>query len=204
MGTRGITAVYKDGEFKISQYGQWDHYPDGQGVTILNFISSEENRKRLLDNLSLVYTPTKEVVRQWYIDAGDKPDNESGWIDYEVGNLFSKSHPSMSRDMGGKILQYIADSTDPVPINIDTGFFADSLFCEWAYIIDFDSNKFEVYRGFQKEPLTPEDRFYSAELHAKGNSGDQYYPVKIAASFDLNNLPDKQVFYETFYPPEKE
>lgn len=37
MGTRGLTAVMVDGEYKVAQYGQWDHYPDGQGKTALAF-----------------------------------------------------------------------------------------------------------------------------------------------------------------------
>ena len=31
-------------------------------------------------------------------------------------------------------------------------FLADSLFCEWAYIVNLDSEKLEVYRGFNKDP----------------------------------------------------
>ena len=27
MGTRNLTAVYLDGEYKIAQYGQWDGLP---------------------------------------------------------------------------------------------------------------------------------------------------------------------------------
>ena len=38
MGTRGLTQVILDGEYKISQYGQWDHYPSGAGVEVLDFL----------------------------------------------------------------------------------------------------------------------------------------------------------------------
>lgn len=31
MGTRNLTAVYLDGEYKIAQYGQWDGYPKDKG-----------------------------------------------------------------------------------------------------------------------------------------------------------------------------
>lgn len=38
MGTRGLTQVILDGEYKISQYGQWDHYPSVAGVKVLDFL----------------------------------------------------------------------------------------------------------------------------------------------------------------------
>lgn len=37
MGTRGLTMVICDGETKVAQYGQWDHYPEGNGITCLEF-----------------------------------------------------------------------------------------------------------------------------------------------------------------------
>ena len=27
MGTRNLTVVYLDGQYKVAQYGQWDGYP---------------------------------------------------------------------------------------------------------------------------------------------------------------------------------
>ena len=38
MGTRNLTAVYLDGQYKVAQYGQWDGYPEGQGITALTFL----------------------------------------------------------------------------------------------------------------------------------------------------------------------
>ena len=45
MGTRNVTMVIHKGETKVAQYGQWDGTPDGQGVTILGFLSEEGNIK---------------------------------------------------------------------------------------------------------------------------------------------------------------
>jgi len=28
MGTRNLTCVMKDGQYKVAQYGQWDGYPE--------------------------------------------------------------------------------------------------------------------------------------------------------------------------------
>ena len=42
MGTRNLTMVIQDHETKISQYGQWDGYPEGQSLTILSFLQEKE------------------------------------------------------------------------------------------------------------------------------------------------------------------
>lgn len=34
MGTRHLICVYYKRRFAIAQYGQWDGYPGGQGLTI--------------------------------------------------------------------------------------------------------------------------------------------------------------------------
>ena len=41
MGTRNLTVVYVDGEYRVAQYGQWDGYPSGQGMTCLKFLTEE-------------------------------------------------------------------------------------------------------------------------------------------------------------------
>lgn len=75
------------------------------------------------------------------------------------------------------------------------------MFCEYAYVIDFDKNTFEVYEGFNTTPLAETDRFYSKELYEYANT--QYYPVKLKASFDLSNLPDTDEFLSVCEPKEE-
>jgi len=64
-------------------------------------------------------------------------------------------------------------------------FFTNCLDCEWAYVIDFDLNTFEIYKGWNKEPLTPSDRFYNKEETTDGG----YYPIKLFMKYDLDDLP---------------
>lgn len=204
MGTRGLTIVHHEGKYKLSQYGQWDHYPGGQGLTILDFLRDKLRGSFVTQKLPLLYEPDEATIKQWYADAGAAPDSQ--WVSMDIADKFKAAHPTMDRDMGGKILEYIQNADGPVPVRIDVDFAADSLFCEFAYVVDFDSNKFEVFKGFNTEqPLTEADRFYHLPLReAAKSSGEQYYPVRLLASFDIDNLPTKEEFLVICAPPEPE
>ena len=48
MGTRNLTIVRnKEGIIRVAQYGQWDGYPEGQGMTALSFIKNKDNLAQL-------------------------------------------------------------------------------------------------------------------------------------------------------------
>ena len=47
MGTRHLILVYYKGQYHIAQYGQWDGYPGGQGVTVLHFVSDPAKLAKL-------------------------------------------------------------------------------------------------------------------------------------------------------------
>ena len=51
MGTRNLTIVYVDGEYKVAQYGQWDGYPEGQGATCLDFLRNKMDEKIFREEL---------------------------------------------------------------------------------------------------------------------------------------------------------
>lgn len=189
MGTRHLTAVFQDGEYKVAQYGQWDGYLEGQGVSILSFLKKGFDKESFAKNLANSEVLTDEQLQDAWTECGADPN--SNLVNMEVSARFKEKYPSLSRDTGSDILEYIQEK--PVPLSLDLEFAGDSLFCEWAYVIDLDKNTFEVFQGFNEEPLEETERF--AFLKSQESlSGSEYYPVKHLHTFDLNSLPSVDEF----------
>lgn len=180
MGTRNLTMVYMDNEYKIAQYGQFDGYPEGAGCLILNF----------LRGVKLDYF--KEKVKNIQEFTKEELARIDTYIKMNVMPEWKSMYPTLDRDLGCKILSEITFNGQK-RIEKDLKFAADSLYCEWAYVIDLDKNTFEVYKGFNKEKLTEEDRFYFLM-----KEDAEYYPVKLVKTYDLNNLPSEEEFLKDF------
>lgn len=169
MGTRHLISVKIDGEPKIAQYGQWDGYPSGQGMTVLNFLR-RYNRAKFENRLihTRFTTPKDEADIDSFLELIDSKD---GWMNQE--ERFNKEYPYFSRDIGGKILQMVHDSEGEVLLRNNMDFLTDGVFCEWAYIIDLDSNQLEVYSDggtkIKSYNLTelPTDEQFLADLKPK-------------------------------------
>jgi hypothetical protein len=81
----------------------------------------------------------------------------------------------------------------------EIAFLSDSLFCEWAYIINFDDKLLEVYRGFNANQMA-RGRFAYRIKHQYS----EYYGVKLVEAWSFDLLPtDKEfirilgAYYET-------
>lgn len=190
-----------NGEYKVAQYGQWDGYPSGQGLSILNFLQSDQ-LVAFKENLPKCSWISEDDIAKYWSEFGVNI-RENGSVSYEIYNKFSAKHPQLSRDTGADVLKIIASAPDGVKLRNDYGFSRDSLFCEWAYVIDFDKNTFEVYQGFNDKPLDKSERFYS-EVLTQYSSNNTYYPVKLLTSFDLSNLPSEDEFLKVCESPEDE
>ena len=53
MGTRHLILVWYKGKWQIAQYGQWDGYPEGQGSTVLKFLTNRDKEEELAKRLDL-------------------------------------------------------------------------------------------------------------------------------------------------------
>lgn len=182
MGTRNLTLVLLNGEYKVAQYGQWDGYPSGQGMAVLTFLRSMEIDK-MRTALDHVKFPTDEEAKEIAAKV-DKDGNIDGvdWLTI---------YPQFSRDVCAKILPLVYDNKEEILLLKNSiNFAADSLFCEWAYLVNLDNETLEVYKGFNKSPLTEFDRFLFLEDKAE----DGYHPIKIVKAYPLSALPTDEDF----------
>lgn len=191
MGTRHLTIVKFGGEYKIAQYGQWDGYPEGQGVTTLEFL-----RKIVEKNMVDQFADKVQACR-WVT----KSELETIEIHCRELKRWQDVYPEFSRDTGADILQMVMDSENGLVLQNSIDFAADSLFCEWAWLIDLDTGTFEAYAGFnQAKPLTENDRFYFLVDKEEGG----YHCIVKVAEWSIDNLPSNEDFLNTFKDDEGE
>ena len=145
MGTRHHQKVInKRGELKVSQYGQWDGYPDGQGVEILDYLKQGnlDKYQEELDKLHLITDEESKIV-----DADPK---------------WQENYPYMGRDCGSKIHQMIEDGEVKFVQFIDDE--EAKRWCQGFYTIDFQQNKFiaefnGVIREYSLSDLPTDEQF---------------------------------------------
>ena len=190
MGTRNLTCVWLDGEPKVAQYCQWDGYPSGQGADALKFLKSNKfHRETFAKQVRRLTNPSDDAFNELWKRVGVTGE----WANLEQSNKFKETWPHLQRDFGAQILEYIQDlehsdvgGDDPkLWHRPEVAFAADSLFCEWAYVIDLDIGTFEVYRGFNKKKLLKRDRFQKWT-----EAGSEYHPVRLVAFWRLEELRD--------------
>ncbi len=186
MGTRHLISIYLDGEAKLAQYGQWDGYPSGQGFQCVAFLQAVDLDvfKTQVRNSRML---TEQEVRERWTEAGANPESEM--VGLEIAEQFNRANPQLSRDSGAGTLTYIMEAEKPELAGDSTPFAGDSLFCEWAYVIDLDEMTFEVYEGFQKK-AHEQGRFWDLP-YTPSEDGEprEYWPMKLVASWAIQEIP---------------
>jgi len=192
MGTRNLTVVVRDNKIKIAQYGQWDGYPGVSGLGCLGILRTDLDN--LINGLSNCIEMDEDIYQRMIQHAEDEvgegnntPANlkERGMISWIVSEKLNDLYPEQHRNTGFRILKIVADSKVPIYLQSQFEFAADTLFCEWAYVIDLDNGKFETHTG--------------------GGGGEQGIfarlggdTVSMVTSFDLDNLPSDEEYLQAF------
>ena len=67
-------------------------------------------------------------------------------------------------------------------------FLLDSLFCEYAYLINLDTLKLEVYRGFNQDPKAAGRYAAKQEKAEPGCRPPEYFGVVLVIEFPLSKV----------------
>lgn len=177
MGTRGITGFVIDEVEKIG-YQQYDSYPDGVGLNVLNFLRTAD--------LDVV----RQQARYLQVVNQDEPPTEE-----QIIRLAPYANTAVSTGSPTEWYVLLRETQgDPAAI-LNAGFVedhslfpADSLFCEWGYIIDLDNDVLEVYKGFQTEDHA------DGRFHDLDTKDEKYRPIRLVASWPLDALPEAEEF----------
>lgn len=183
MGTRHLTCVVLDKKIRVAQYGQWNGYYEGQGETVVKFIE-----KRLLSPFGLSKFKKRIDKCAWITEADRKArwieagaDADSDLVTMQVSQKHSELYPESSRDTGADVLDLIYKSTEGLKLTDSSDFAADSLFCEFAYVLDLDNETLEVYRGFNTKPVPKSNRF--SKIKFPEDRDTEYYHVRLVKKF---------------------
>lgn len=176
MGTRGAIGFRLDGEDKIT-YNHFDSYPGGLGSTILTEICGKKD-----------WNKVKENVRRIVLVTNDTPPTDAEiaanakWADLGVSEQSFEDWYCLLREAQGTLEPYM---TGELPLMFDsTSFVLDSLFCEYAYIINLDDGVLEFYKGFNSDPNAP-GRYASLQRERKG----EYFGVALVETVPLSDFP---------------
>jgi hypothetical protein len=171
MGTRGACGFIVDGVEKIT-YNHFDSYPSALGNNVLKFLSGRnlEELKKAVRKIQMIdpnSIPTQEQIQacKKYTDLNVSERPEPDWY-------------CLVREAQGDLKAYVED----LSMMIDNkNFLKDSLFCEWAYIINLDVGKLEVYKGFNKDPN-------AAGRYAMSFKVGEYRGVVLIKEYDLSSV----------------
>ena len=176
MGTRGCYGFYKNGVTKAT-YNHFDSYIGGLGKDILDFVANTSIpiMNKIFDKI--------ELVRENDIPTIEQIENCQEYTDLSVGSQNIIDFYCLLRKAQGNLnayktdLKYMIDSKE---------FLGNSLFCEYAYIINLDKNVLEFYKGFNK---VPQNNRYSKFADEK----EEYKECKLLAEYPLTEIYEGKI-----------
>jgi hypothetical protein len=185
MGTRGAIGFRINGKDKVT-YNHFDSYPTGIGVQVVEFLKNTGDAElmAMAKKIKMVKEDGKPTPKQ--IDTCIK----AGMVDLSVSERSTADWYCLLRNAQGDLaaygkLGYMTDSKK---------FLLDSLFCEFAYIINLDTMELEFYKGFNR--TAGAGRYGSKRDKEDGKLSD-YYGVALFRSVpfleirEMDETPEK-------------
>lgn len=160
MSTRGLIGFRQDGRFQAT-YNHCDSYPSWLGKKVVEFVKerllSPEGLAAFRKNLAAVIwvdsdgKPSAKDVRYYMKSAKERDESWKALNTLGSARMKTEWYALLRDWQGIQTLEGIADGQlRHLPESVS--FIQDSLFCEYAYLLDLDRNVLEFWEGFQRSP----------------------------------------------------
>lgn len=164
MGTRGAYGFIVDGKEKVS-YNHMDSYPSHLCRGLLKELST-------LSDLNILTENVRNIIM---VEQGDTPnisDKELSLLSEFTNNYVGSGNTwyNILRESQGTIEPYCRQETPLLYMTESKDFLYSSLFCEYAYIINLDTNMVEFYRGGNTHTDAPGRYACPPSLKANNNA----------------------------------
>lgn len=169
MGTRGVTGFIVDGVAKIN-YQQYDSYPEGVGAQVAEFMMEYPSFGAMREAARAL-----RVVAKDSIPTQEDIEKLAPFTNFGVGTQSPEDWYCLLRVTQGDPAKILAAG---VVVN-NEDFLHDSLFCEWGWIINLDTNMVEVYQGFQQSKHDKGRYANVAPYTPDYHEADTYYPCAL-------------------------
>jgi hypothetical protein len=183
MGTRGSFGVIYQEKEKLS-YNHFDSYPSGLGAGVLDIIikiNNENGWDKLKENMSKLKEIKEKLITDEKILERYKKYSDISVSEQKLEDPYCLFRKIQGEDWikevyNGELEHYI----------FNNNFIKDSLFCEYAYIINLDTMMLEFYNGFQK--VEQKYNRFGEEANEDG-----YYPCRLVGIFNLLDINDSEL-----------
>jgi len=142
MGTRHLIQVNYNGEKKIAQYGQWDGYPSGQGVSVLLFLTDPMNLTYLLRRFREYYDWAQ--IRFFKEGEPEQIDKALSVLPKELKS-YVYDQLLQNRDLGADILERVCLNSMCLLVD-DEEFKHDLISCEYHHLIEIRDTEIPGYK----------------------------------------------------------
>lgn len=192
MSTRGLFGFRKNGIDK-TMYNHSDSYPSYLGLHVAEFCAATtiSEMNRICDAIEMVSEDGAPSMREIQFCADH-------WLtDLKVNSRSANDWYCLLRNMQGnlQLLKSVVQSAGKAYMIDNSSFIKDSLWCEYAYIINLDTGVLEFWKGFQQIP-DPGNR-YGCEC------SDGYYPCRLELEIPLDLFPDPDDAVKLMNGPEE-
>ena len=177
MATRHLLVIVRGGRTRFANYGHSDGGPDDVGLEICKQLHEVMRRDLLLTFKKRVEAlPEFSTAEEFANILNSKGRNDP-------------LHPYLGNNFPRDAVAFIAAGNKVIALQNEEDFAGDSIFCEWVYVVDLDTDVFEVYSGCNtKHPADPEHRFFWTPIEGKG------YPPVLRCTWKLSDLPPLEKF----------